>query len=243
MQSGPGHNWAARQRDERARIERENVLFARRLRDQYKVNGKSFVVANKLGAGVDCRPRFRQRTELYASGGAPGTARILPTRRESAATAVGGAGTRRGAAASSKGVPRTLACAQCAGCGRRAWFAGDGRPMVPCPACGLVYYCSDACREVDALGHERVCQHATGAAKWKATPAPDRAWVTNRAMLVGRRMLRRTGAQNGAEVIAAMRKEAAREAAREESAAREKALRDKGVEVVDAAGGVVDTLK
>ena len=60
MQRGPGHNWAARQPGERARIERENVLFAERLRRQYKVNDKSFVVANKLGKvslSPDDKPR------------------------------------------------------------------------------------------------------------------------------------------------------------------------------------------
>ena len=163
--------------------------------------------------GVDLRPRFRQRTELYASGGAPGTASILP----------GGKG-------ASKGVPRTLGCAQCAGCGRRAWFAGDGRTMVPCAECGLVYYCSEACREVDGLGHGRLCAYSTGSAKWKQAPASDRAWVTNRAMLVGRRMLRRKGQQDGGAILQAMDKERRREQAREEKAAKQKLYRDKDIE-------------
>ena len=48
------------------------------------------------------------------------------------------------------GIPKALAMAVCAGCARKTFWKGDGRPLVTCPRCKEVWYCSEACMRLDA---------------------------------------------------------------------------------------------
>lgn len=58
----------------------------------------------------------------------------------------------RAAAPPANGVPRCMAVAQCAGCGRRSFWRGDGARLRPCDKCHRTFYCSEACSLVSQRG-------------------------------------------------------------------------------------------
>eukprot|EP00798_Chlamydomonas_sp_ICE-L_P013547 gene13547-19417_t len=210
----PDHKGAIRTKANRE-VDIENARIQKKLTEVYSTYRRE---KSSIQTRVDCTDRWQMRTAMYSPSrpilgslsnprarpaSAPrGSSSTIPTSRPASANRGGSrpASASQGPSRpSSSGpprsssvtrIPKTMAMAQCAGCGAKAFRKADGVNLMPCKHCKSVFYCSETCANVDWKSHKQLCKyHTTG--QWQSCrlrPA-DEYWVNNGAMAKARRVL------------------------------------------------------